>query len=108
MSYTQYNQDPEIYIERSGAANLRRMSQKSRRSFPFWDNADQNYIVPALKKCVQLLIKFLKFRHIKFKALILTIIISAGVELLKIRALNRENFQFFFRKKFVLASICNL
>src|SRR5436189_2768270 len=50
-----------IYRKVSGSKYLRRMSQKSRRSFPFWNNADQNYIVPALKKCVQLLIKFFIF-----------------------------------------------
>jgi hypothetical protein len=37
---------------------LRKMSQKSCRSFPFVDNADQHYIVPALKKCVELIVKF--------------------------------------------------
>src|SRR5688572_27075586 len=36
--------------------SLRRMSQKTCRSFPFLDNSDQHYIVPALKRCVELLV----------------------------------------------------
>jgi hypothetical protein len=36
--------------------NLHKMNPKVCRSLPFLDNSDQYYMVPALKKCIELLV----------------------------------------------------
>jgi hypothetical protein len=47
---------PRTIHEKVTIQSLRRMSPKSCRSLPFLDNSDQHYIVPALKRCVELLV----------------------------------------------------
>jgi hypothetical protein len=47
---------PRTIHEKITIQSLRRMYSKSCRSLPFLDNSDQHYIVPALKRCVELLV----------------------------------------------------
>jgi serine/threonine protein kinase len=47
---------PRTIHEKVTIQSLRRMYPKSCRSLPFLDNSDQHYIVPALKRCVELLV----------------------------------------------------
>ena len=48
-----------LYMISSGPRTIHKKvtnQPKSCRSFPFLNNADQHYIVPALKRCVELLV----------------------------------------------------
>src|SRR6266496_3725574 len=47
---------PRTIHEKVTNQSLRIMSPKSCRTIPFLNNADQHYIVPALKRCVELLV----------------------------------------------------
>src|SRR6266496_3940369 len=47
---------PRTIYKKVTNQSLRIMSPKSCRPFPFLNNANQHYIVPALKRCVELLV----------------------------------------------------
>jgi hypothetical protein len=47
---------PRTIHEKVTIQSLHRMYPKLCRSLPFLDNSDQHYIVPALKRCIELLV----------------------------------------------------
>ena len=60
---------PRTIYEKVTNQSLRRMNPKLCRSFLLLDNADQRYIVPALKRCVELFANHLLPIYILFGVL---------------------------------------